>query len=104
MDEPLDTKKIVLDNELVIDITNRTVMNKGDVLHLTYKEFEILKLLSTNPHRIFTRGEIIDSIWPVGEDVELRSVDSHIKNIRRKTRTRHIEVIRNIGYRLVKQL
>lgn len=102
-DDENNVKKIMLDKYLVIDIINRSVAYNESVIHLTYKEFEILKLLALNPNRIFSRDEIIDSIWPVGGDVDPRAVDSHIKNIRKKTRTQHIEVIRNIGYRITKQ-
>lgn len=92
---------IKLDKDLVLNVTSRKLTCNDKKIHLTYKEFEILTLLCLNPNRIYSRDEIIENVWPVGVDVDSRSVDTHIKNIRRKSKTELIEVIRNVGYRII---
>jgi len=90
---------------LVIDTTRYEVYRDGLLIELTFKEYELLKLLASNPGRVFTRNALLNQIW--GEDYfgGDRTVDVHIRRLRGKIegngRT-YIDTVRNIGYRFKK--
>ncbi len=69
---------------LIIDTVKREVTMSGKNIHLTKKEFLILNLLSERPGKIFTREEIIESIFEDEYEGYDRTVDAHIKNLRQK--------------------
>ncbi|MGD9518350.1 MAG: response regulator transcription factor [Armatimonadota bacterium] len=70
---------------LEIDLPTRTVTVEGEEIRLTPKEFDLLFKLASNPRRVFTREELIEQVWgyttPRGD---LRTVDTHIKRLRKK--------------------
>jgi DNA-binding response OmpR family regulator len=71
---------------------------------LTFREYELLKFLATNPGRVFTRDALLNGVW--GEDFfgGDRTVDVHIRRLRSKIEdeaNNFIETVRNIGYRFV---
>lgn len=97
--------KIVL-GDLVINLTLRTVLINKQEVRLSFKEFELLAMLTKNPGRVFTRDEILDTVWQDEYSLETRTVDVHIRRIRKKIEeispnTIFIETIRNVGYRVV---
>jgi two-component system response regulator AdeR len=73
-------------------------------LALTLTEFRLLVHLAKNPHRVFSRGELVDACLP-GSDALDRTVDSHVSKLRRKLARRGLadmpEGIRGVGYRLM---
>lgn len=90
---------------LEMDLAARSVTLNGREIQLSFKEFELLHLLAKRPGRVFTRNEILDAVW--SEDVfwETRTVDVHIRRIRKKIESAGqsphlIETVRNVGYRL----
>jgi two-component system alkaline phosphatase synthesis response regulator PhoP len=90
---------------LSLDPDSRTVRKRGQPVNLTPSEFEILWLLMRNPGRAFTRAELINEALGYEYAGLDRTVDSHIKNLRRKLeddpRTpRLIETVFGVGYRL----
>ncbi len=71
---------------------------KKEELHLARKEFNLLYYLMTVPGKVFTREEIISTIWKdtfVGE----RTIDVHVRKIREKIGNHHIKTIKGIGYK-----
>ena len=70
---------------------------------LTYREFEILKLLLENQGKVFTRDNILNSIWNYDYFGDDKIVNTHIKNIRKKLGYDYIETIRGVGYRIDKE-
>lgn len=68
---------------------------------LTPIEFKLLLLLSREPHRVFSRDEIMNTIWGENVHVYARSVDTHISKLRKKMLSRHgcIESVHGTGYR-----
>ena len=89
--------------DLVIDVTAYTARIRGQIIDLTYKEFELLKYLALNQGRVLTREVLLDEVW--GEDYigGSRTVDVHIRRLRAKLGTEHdhlIGTVRNVGYRL----
>ncbi len=76
--ESLSDKGLVLDTE-----TYRAIVN-GQNLDLTAVEFQLLKVLSDQPGRIFSRSVLVDKIYNDGRVVSDRTIDSHIKKLRKK--------------------
>lgn len=70
---------------------------------LTAREFEILKLFLENQGRVFTRDNLLNSIWGYDFYGDEKIVNTHIKNIRRKLGVDYIETIRGVGYRIEKE-
>jgi DNA-binding response OmpR family regulator len=97
--------EIIVCNGLSIDLATCEVTVDGRVVELTFKEYELLKLLAGNRGRVFTRDTLLDKIWGydyLGGD---RTVDVHIRRLRSKIEQfghTFIETVRNIGYRFVK--
>lgn len=83
--------------------STRTVTADGHTVELTYKEFELLKLLISTPGTVFRRDYILDYIW--GHDSTGRTLDVHIRTLRNKLGSsgRHIITVRSIGYKLDKE-
>lgn len=75
---------VIQSEELVLDESRNTAILKGQTLDLTVVEFQLLKLLASDPGRIFTRNQLIDRIYHDHRIVSDRTIDSHIKKLRRK--------------------
>ncbi|MBP3771563.1 MAG: winged helix-turn-helix transcriptional regulator, partial [Treponema sp.] len=70
-------------------------------IFLTVKEFDLLCLLLENKGNILTREQLLSKIWKTDMDVETRTVDVHIRYLRKKLNDENIiETIRGIGYRI----
>ena len=87
----------------MIDVNAYTARLRGQIIDLTYKEFELLKYLAANQGRVLTRETLLDEVW--GEDYigGSRTVDVHVRRLRAKLGTEHdhlIGTVRNVGYRL----
>lgn len=98
----VDAKNLITCGPLVIDLSNYTVNVAGEAVELTYKEFELLRFLSTNPDRVFGRNELLNKVWGYDFYGGARTVDVHIRRLRAKIEMKHdtfIETVRNVGYR-----
>jgi two-component system catabolic regulation response regulator CreB len=85
---------------LVLDRQAFTAGLDGRSLDLSRTEFELLACLSAHPGRVFTREQILDQAWRDGGCVTDRTVDQHIKSLRRKLAPSEcIETVRGVGYR-----
>ena len=92
-------------NGLTIDLTTCEVTVNGRTTELTFKEYELLKLLAGNPGRVYTREVLLDKVWGYDYFGGDRTVDVHIRRLRSKIEDAghtYIETVRNIGYRFVK--
>lgn len=90
----------VLDlNPYVIDRSKYTVSVHGKDIHLPRKEFELLFLLASHVNKVVTREEIFDKVW--GHDVIVvdRTIDVHIRRIRRKIGENAIVTVKGVGYK-----
>jgi len=92
-----------IDN-LVIDLDEYSVMVDGQKINLTKKEVELLWTLAKNKNKVFTRENLLDSIWGYDYFGDSRTVDSHIKRLRAKLETVphanwEIKTIWGVGYR-----
>ena len=86
--------------DLVIDPAGRTVVRDGEPIELTFKEFELLKLLVLRRGTVLTRDEILSSVWNYDFAGETRTVDMHIKSLRRKLGEGYITTVRSVGYKM----
>lgn len=85
-DSNLITDGIIEISDLKIDQRERQVYIKNVVLDITPKEFDLIQLLVLNPKTIFTRDMLMDHIWGIHDVLDIRTVDSHVKNVREKFR------------------
>ena len=86
---------------LQMDPEKRTVIKDGQPLTLTFKEFELLKLLLSNQGRAFSREELLSKIWGYDYFGDTRTVDVHIHSLRKLIGEELIETVRGIGYKFV---
>lgn len=70
--------------ELVMELDNRRVQIAGKDIRLTSKEFDILKLLLNNPDKIYSREDLLKTIWGNGTPADARTVDVHVRRLREK--------------------
>lgn len=94
------SETVLTNGEIVIDIYKRSVTANGRGCDLTYKEFELLKMLLLNQGIVLTRDKIMNQVWGFEYEGESRTVDMHIKTLRQKLGTAGsaIKTIRNVGY------
>lgn len=88
--------------DLVIDASGYTARLRGQVLDLTYKEFELLRYLAANPGRVFTRAQLLQEVWGYDYFGGTRTVDVHVRRLRAKLGVEYdqlIGTVRNVGYR-----
>ncbi len=99
---PADEKSRIKIGSVMIDTQSHTAEADGKRISLTYKEFELLKLFMSHPGMVFTREQLFNNIW--GQDYfgESRTVDMHIRTLRKKLAPHDglIETVRGVGYRL----
>lgn len=98
-----DSSIVSKDKKLIVNKQNKQVIFCGKRLGLTSKEYSILELLAGSPNKIFTREEILFLAWDYSEVLDVRAIDSHIKNIRLKFRKLQsdasiIKTVWGIGY------
>ena len=83
---------------LVINRQNYTVFTKDTTYTLPKKEFDLLLFFVSNPNKVYTREEILLSVWGRGVHVTERTVDVHIRKIREKIGENYIRTIKGVGY------
>jgi Transcriptional regulatory protein, C terminal len=87
---------------LVVDRANREVLIDTRNAGLTFQEFELLDFLSSNPGRVFSRGQLLGFVWGYSEQGRTRTVDVHIHRLRRKLGPGYagcLVTVRRVGYR-----
>ncbi len=98
----MNEDKVLTLNELTMDLDKRTVTVDGVHVELTYKEFELLRLLLQNAGIVLSRDIIMERIWGADFEGESRTLDMHIKTLRHKLGESgaHIKTVRNVGYQV----
>lgn len=97
--------EILYIGELKIDVENYEVFKNQEKLDLTLKEFELLKVLAVNRSKVLSRNYLLDKIWGYEYFGETRTVDVHIRHLRKKIEDndrnpQYIETVRGIGYKI----
>lgn len=90
---------------ITLDDPTRRATVHGRALELTRVEFDLLACLLSAPGRVFTRAQLIDRVWGDGFAITDRTIDSHVKALRRKVvdaggDANMIETVRGVGYRV----
>jgi DNA-binding response OmpR family regulator len=90
---------------LRVDAASRRAHLRTTLLDLTRVEFDLLSSLLSSPGRVFTRSELIDRVWGDGYAITDRTIDSHVKSLRRKVADAGgepglLETVRGVGYRV----
>lgn len=93
---------VLSNGEIVVDTKQRRVTVKGECCALTFKEFELLKMLLVNAGIVLSRDKIMEQVWGFDYEGESRTVDMHIKTLRQKLGSGGsvIKTVRNVGYRM----
>jgi two-component system phosphate regulon response regulator PhoB len=87
------------DGELRIDGRTLRVYVQGEEVRLAKKELELLWMLVRNRPSVVSRDRILSEVWQVAEDVETRTVDAHVRNLRKKIGKDRIRTVIGYGYR-----
>lgn len=93
-------------DDLSIDSDRHQVTMNGKLIELTLKEFDLLYFLGKNKGLVFTRDQLLDKVWGMDYAGETRTVDVHIRYIRRKlgldeNEDKYIQTIRGKGYKMI---
>jgi DNA-binding response OmpR family regulator len=85
--------------ELVIDPVERRVTRSGEIVHLTPTEFDLLTRLASRPG-VYSRERLLSEVWGYQDGSGVRTVDSHVRGIRRKLGESVIRTVHGVGYAL----
>lgn len=100
-----DSADFITIKTVTINTQTREVRNEGELIELTFKEYELLLYLIEHDSRVVNRDELLNQIWGYDYDGETRTLDSHIRTLRQKlgkVGTDSIRTVRSVGYRFVK--
>jgi two-component system alkaline phosphatase synthesis response regulator PhoP len=89
----------VSDEAIMVDPERHVVTRGGEEIILPRKEFSLLELLHSIPGKLFTREEIYNTVWGADIVVGDRTIDVHIRNLRKKIGDRHIQTVKGVGYK-----
>ena len=94
------TEKVLNIGSVCLNEEKHMVTVSGSVCELTYKEYELLKMLMNNAGIVTSRDSILEKIWGTDFEGESRTLDMHIKTLRQKLKEAGsmIKTVRNVGY------
>lgn len=98
-----ETSNILKYKNMILNTENYEVYVDNQKVSLTYREFEILKIFLENQGKVFSRDNILNSIWNYDYFGDDKIVNTHIKNIRKKLGYDYIETVRGVGYKIDKE-
>ncbi len=92
-------------DDLMLDRIEKRVFRDGQEIKLGPTEFRLLDFFLTNPKRVYSRDQILESVWPNNVNVESRTIDVHIRRLRQsvnlKNKRELIRTVRSSGYSLI---
>jgi len=96
--------EVIESDGLRMDVGKRTVEAHGQPVQLTYVEFELLRLLASNPGRVYTRSRLLEALWGGSDYRDPRTIDVHVRHLREKLEREPREpelilTVRGVGYR-----
>ena len=92
--------QVIRYEDLEIDPAAREVRRRGTPVELTFKEFELPRLLASHRGVALTRDEILQAVWDYDYTGETRTVDMHVKTLRQKLGEEYITTVRGVGYKM----
>lgn len=104
-----DVDEYIEAKSLMIDVSKREVTIEGKSIELTVKEFDLLLHFARNPGRVYSRGQLLDTIWGYSHSGYEHTVNSHINRLRKKIesdpqRSQYIETVWGVGYKFNEHL
>jgi len=102
-----DSGELIECGGLIMDPAKCEVTIDGQVVELTFKEYELLKFLASNRGRVYTREALLNKVWGYDYYGGSRTVDVHVRRLRSKiedSKHKFIETVRNMGYRFKKDV
>jgi two-component system phosphate regulon response regulator PhoB len=88
--------------DITLDSVGHKVQRRGRYLKLGPTEYRLLKFFMESPGRVFSRGQLLDGVWGTESDIELRTVDVHIRRLRKAIEVDGFEdpirTVRSAGY------
>jgi two-component system phosphate regulon response regulator PhoB len=101
---PALTEERLVCSDIVMDLATHRVARGGKNIHLGPTEFRLLRMFMERPYRVFTREQLLDNVWGRDIHVELRTVDVHIRRLRKALGAHGdddvIRTVRGTGYAL----
>lgn len=101
-EEPASDIKCVKYTDLVINLSNYSVLYRGEQVDMPPKELELLYFLASSPNQVFTREQLLDHIWGYEYIGDTRTVDVHVKRLREKIKDHanwSLATVWGIGYK-----
>lgn len=97
-----ETATVLSAGPIIVEDEKRMVLVNGENCELTFKEYELLKLLISNKNIVLSRDKIMERVWGFDYEGETRTVDMHIKTLRHKLGEggNYIKTVRNVGYKI----
>jgi DNA-binding response OmpR family regulator len=95
---PSDATRVLHLGDLEIDLDARRVCRSGEDVHLTATEFDLLTCLASRPGTVLSREELLAEVWGYRDGSGARTVDSHVRAIRRKLGNDVIRTVHSVGY------
>jgi DNA-binding response OmpR family regulator len=92
------TNGVVHVGDVELDPATRRVRRAGELVHLTPTEFDLVYYLATRPGRVSTREELLGQVWGYDIPSGARTVDSHIRSVRRKLGADLVRTVHGVGY------
>lgn len=97
--------RVINIGDLSIDVERRTVRRGDEIIELTSTEFDLIQVLAESPGRVYTRMQLLDKIQGEAYEGYERTIDSHIKNLRKKiepdpNHPKYIITVHGAGYKL----
>ncbi|MEN2259893.1 response regulator transcription factor [Enterococcus faecalis] len=99
----LDQRHLIHYQGVTLFVDNYSVLYNNEEIELTTKEFELLQAMLVNQGKVFTRQELLEAIWGYDFMGDSRTVDVHIKNLRKKLYPELITTIKGVGYKIEKE-
>ncbi len=104
--EEFDNSDVIYAQDLIINNAKHMIMRGSEVFKLTLKEYELIKTLAQNKGNVMSRDVLLDRVWGYDYFGETRTVDVHIRHIRKilgDENEKYIETVRGVGYRFREQ-
>lgn len=100
--EDEEKEEALRQGDIFLHPSKRQVTVDGDEVVLTYKEFELLQCLMVNKELVLSRDKLLEEVWGFDYNGESRTVDMHIKSLRKKLGKggNEIKTVRNVGYKI----
>ena len=92
--------QVVTVGDVELDAASRRVHRAGEEVHLTPTEFDLLSWLAAHPGAVATREQLLHQVWGYRDGSGTRTVDSHVRSLRRKLGAGIVRTVHGVGYAL----